>query len=283
MGYALFGGREWTPTGWANYKRAHLILNTPPGMQPTPFILTLAHTVLAAVGLAFCIWILRATRGSRFAVPAGAAGLFLACICVGNYFHPRFLMPIFPAALACWASVFRGRERMLAPVLCGGVALMTVGFLVGKPEPPLATALRVALGRTTREDFLRAQMPDYAVTEYANAHIPPTSRILVGTYEYNLVYYNALAMWPDCWLQDSLHYGSLERLKEDFRRLGITHLVLKTTFPPDCAQSHYCRRRMQLEPTTLSKLARRYGTRLFAANDHTLYALDFNRVQSARR
>lgn len=273
MGYAIFGGREWTPQGWPTYKRAHMILNTPPGMSPTPGVLLLSHAVIAAIGIAIGGWMVWATRRSRFAVPAGAAGIFLACVCVGNYFLPRFLMPILPALIVWWASNFRGRERVYAPILCL-IALVVTGKMVrGRPNPPLGLAVSVALGRTSQEAFLRSQVPDYPVAEYANAHLPANACILVGTYDYNLIFYHALALWPDRWLQDSLHYKAQARLEADLKRLGVTHLVLNPTYPDHCPQSHYCRQRMEEEPTALAQVAQAHGEKLFSANGNTLYAL----------
>src|SRR5262249_51481288 len=79
MLFSVFGGREWTAEGWPRYERAHMILNTPPGMPPTPGVLLLTHLVIAALGLLICLLTLRATWRSRFAIPAGVAAVFLVC------------------------------------------------------------------------------------------------------------------------------------------------------------------------------------------------------------
>jgi hypothetical protein len=287
MLFSVFGGKEWTAEGWPRYERAHMILNTPPGMPPTPRVLLLSHLVIATLGLLVCLLTLRATRRSRFAIPAGVAAVFLACICLGNYFGPRFLMPVLPCILVCVAGLFQGRERALAPVVCAAAALMTVPLLtrglssdsrraltgVERIETSLPTAARVAFGGISREAFFRMQMPDYPVIEYANRHLPPGARLLVGTYAYNLAYYRAESLWPDYWLQDSIHYDSLPRLESDLRRLGVTYLVLSPVFSERCPKSLYCGKRMEMETGLLTALAQRDGTRLFQANRHTLYAL----------
>ncbi|HZT41271.1 MAG TPA: hypothetical protein VFA07_03740 [Chthonomonadaceae bacterium] len=270
----LFPGIEWSVAGWRRFEFGHLMFNTPPGLPPTPAVLQITHGLLAATGLLLGLLILRATRRSAAAIPAAAAATFLACICIGSFLSPRYLMPVLPATMACLATLFRNAERRVGPALCTVTAVLAAILSFHAKEPTLPEAIAVATGRVSREAYLRAQMPDYAVTEYANAHLPANARILVGTFEYNLAYYRADTLLPDYWLQDSIHYDSPEHLDADLRRLGVSYLVLKTTFPDYCAHSYNCRRRMDTEPVAFAALAQRHGTKLFAANDHTLYALD---------
>ncbi|HLV79491.1 MAG TPA: glycosyltransferase family 39 protein, partial [Chthonomonadaceae bacterium] len=293
----LFHGIEFSAEGWRRFELGHMMFNTPPGLPPTPAVLRMTHLAVAAIGLLVCLLLLRATRRAAIAIPAAAVGAFLACICLGNYFNPRFLMPVLPAIMACLAERLQvtgyrlqGKTTCLRqsfpvpcslfPVpcfqaLCVLTAIVAVLYSVHAKDPSLPQAIAVATGRVSREAFLQEQMPDYAVTEYANAHLPANARILVGTFEYNLCYYRADALWPDTWLQDSIHYAPPARLDADLRRLGVGYLVLKTTFPDYCAHSYNCRVRMDTEPVALSALAQRHGIPLFAANDHTLYALDW--------
>src|ERR1700722_15923778 len=100
-------------------------------------------------------------------------------------------------------------------------------------------------------------MPYYAVTVYANQHIPAGERVLIGTYANNLAYYDAEALWPEWWEQDSIHYDSQPRLEADLRRLNVNYLGLDPDFPDWCDKSHSCRMRKEREPVALSELARR--------------------------
>lgn len=272
----VLGGIEWSAEGWDRFQRGMMLYNSVPGLPPTPTVLRITHACYALLGLLAAILILRATRRSIFAVPAAAAAAFLACICLGNYFHTRFLMPILPATMACLATVWRGKERHIVPALCTLTAALALFVSCRANDPTLPQALQVAVGRVSREDYLRTQMADYALTEFANRHLPEQACILIGTFEYNLAYYRAETLWPDYWLQDSLHYDSPDRLESDLRRLGVTHLVLKTDFPGYCAHSYYCRQRLATEPAAFSALVQRHGTKLFEANGHALYALDLN-------
>jgi len=272
MLYRVFGGAEWTPEGLNKFTFGHMIWNTPPGMQPTPQVLFYSHLFNCVVGGALCLIVLWRTRRSEVAIPVGMAALFTFCICFANYFHPRFLMPIIPLACVGIAYMFRFREKWLA-LPAGAVAVLLTLSLNARLQPHLTAAWPVATGQISRQDYLRAKMPDYPVTEYANAHIPSNTRILIGTYANNLAYYDAEALWPEWWEQDSIHYETQERLEADLRRLGVDYLVLDPTFPDWCDRSHSCRERKEREPQALEELVRRRGEKLFEARGHTLYRL----------
>jgi len=275
--YRVFGGIEWSEAGSRNFTFGHMIWNTPPGMQPTPGVLFYAHLFNAVVGSLVCVATLWGTRRSKVAVPAGAAATFTACICIANYFHPRFLMPALPLVLLCLAYLLRRKEQTLALPL-GFLAIVLAISLNSRLFPRLSTTLQVATGLTSRTDYLLASTPDYAVTLKANAIVPPTARILIGTYANNLAYYDAEALWPEWWEQDSIHYESQARLEADLKRIGVDYLVLDPDFPDWCDYSHSCRARKQREPVALTELVQRRGEKLFEANGHTLYRLHWQRV-----
>src|SRR5262249_10060163 len=161
-------------------------------------------------------------------VPAGFAATFTFCICIGNYFHPRFLMPIIPLVFLCLAYRLRLREKEMG-LPTAILAILLAIVLNAHITPNLPKTLRVAPGISAPTDFLRAEMPDYAVTEFAGSwmedsnsgHVPANERILVGTYANNLAYYQAEALWPEWWEQDSIHYENQEVLEKDLRRLGV--------------------------------------------------------------
>ena len=274
MFYRVFGGIEWTETGWETFQRGHMMWNTPPNFLPTPKVLLLTHLAIGCAGLLLCLIALWRARNSVLRVPASAAAIFTACVCFANYFMPRFFMPVVPVALLCIAFMLRNRERTLALPLTAVFVVLT-GSLLRHERPTIQKALEVESGQVSREAYTRGEVSDYPIAQYVNAHFPPDTTLLVGDYDHELALYRARALWPDCWLQDSIHYAPAARLEADMRRLNVTLLVLKTDFPDWCERSHYCRARMRTETPALAALARRRGRPLFAANDFTLYALDW--------
>ena len=271
--YKVFGGIEWTSEGMARFSHGNLIWNTPPGMQPTETVLKLSHLFNAAVGTAIAAASLLLMRRNARSIPARPAAVFIACICITTFFHTRFIMPVVPVLLVMLAVRISG-SRSTTPVaaVCLSAVLAAVQLITLNPR--LSTALPVSLGIISEDGYRKQAMPDYEITEAANRLLSPESRVLVGTYENNLAYYHAEALWPEWWLQDSVHYDSQARLLADFKRLHIQYLVLKPEFPDWCHRSHSCRERMEREPVALAELAREHGVPLYSANGHTLYKID---------
>lgn len=270
--HKLFGGIEWTAEGWTRYQRAHMIRNTPPNSLPTPEILFKVHMVIGLTGLAICLFALWRTRRSPVRVPVAVVGVFTFCICIANYFLPRFFMPIIPTVMLCLAYTLRKSEkRLLIPAT---LVFCFLGFgYTQKNRSDLLASARVNTGFISRADYLRPLVNDYEMTQYVNAHFPPETVILIGDYDHDIALYHAQALWPDFWLQDAIHYTPQSLLEADLRRVGVTLLVLKTEFPDWCAKSHYCRERMETETPALIALARRRGKALYTANGFVLYRL----------
>jgi hypothetical protein len=267
------GGIEWTPEGWARFQHAHLEWNTPSGKLPTPEVLQTVHTQTALLGLGLALLMVWLVRRSRYAPLLQTAALFCGCICVANYLHPRFLMPALPCALVCLAASLRDR-RILAVLLCASAFVV---FRAGRQQllPTLPEAVRVALGQTSREAYLRSSVPEWEVIQFANHRLPESARVLLSGYDSRPAFYRAEALWPDYALQDSIHYDTPERLDADLQRLGVDYLVLNTGFPDWCETSHRCRERKQNELVPTILLAERRGTLLFQSNGYRLYALHF--------
>ncbi len=271
--FKQFGGVEWTSEGMARFSHGNLMWNTPPGMQPTESVLRLSHLFNATVGTSAAAISLICMRKSAEAIPARIAALFIASICITTFFHTRFIMPVAPVLLIMAANRLAGHSASF-PRLTAGLSAVLCGVLTFSLYPDLPQAIKVCTGHQSRESYMRDAMSDYEVTRAANTLVPSTSRILVGTYANNLAYYDAEALWPEWWLQDSVHYESQDRLEADFKRLGIQYLVLNPDFPDWCQKSHSCRERMQREPSALLLLARRRGHVLYSARGHTLYKIE---------
>lgn len=272
MFFDLFGGREWTAQGWSRIQHYFLLLSTLPGLPPTRSNLLLARGLMLCLGLILCLAAFRATRRSSFAIPARYAAVFITLVLTGSSYNQRFLMAAYPAAVIALArALFQRRERAGISVMCA-LSLLLAVRAERRYEPPLRTAFSVAVGRTSREAYLREALPDYPVVQFVNRNLPRDARILVGTWEESNAYYRPMAMRANYWLQDSIHYDTPERLTQDLRRLGITHLVLRP-MEAWCAKSYVCSGREAHETRALTALAARSGQRLYDANGVSLYRL----------
>lgn len=275
--FNLLGGRDWTAQGWPRIQFYFLLMNTPPGMAPTRPNLLMARAVLVLATLAVTLLVYRGTRHSRLAVPARFAAAFATLVFLGSGYNLRFLLAAYPPVMLCAACALSNRGRW-APIAVSAIGILLI-FRVGYKglDPKLPLAVEVAFGKLSTEDYLRDTLPDYNTVEYANAHLPESARLLVGTWEESAAYYRPFAMRANYWLQDSVHYDSPQHLESDLKRLGVTHLVLKPMEAEWCAKSSVCNGRMITETAALTGLAARSGTKLYTANGVTLYALNLSR------
>lgn len=277
MFFGIFGGREWTAEGWPRIQRYFLLMNTPPGFPPTHSVLLLGRAALVGVAALLAIVVYRRTRHSAAALPARYGFTFIPLLFLSSGYNLRFLLPAYPCvmvAAACALAPALFRVRRGGPLaLCGLGAILAFRIGVNGLDPKLPAAARVALGMESSAEYLRGRLPDYRAVEFCNANLPPDSRILVGTWEEATAYYRPVALRPNYWLQDSVHYDSPERLDADLARLGVTHLVFKPMDPDWCPRSSVCNGRMTTETRGLEDLIRRRGQKLFEANGYTVYRL----------
>jgi hypothetical protein len=284
--YDLFGGKEWTAEGWPRIQRYFLLMNTPPGAAPTHVNLLLMRAALVGLALGVLLLVIRAARRSALLLPAGFAACFMMLVLMGSGYNLRFLLAAYPCViLIVGVSMMRAKAigPRLAPVLCVAILFMGIRSIVRAIEPSLPTAIRVATGQITREEYLRSVLPDFRVVEYANRELPSDARILVATWEESTAYYKALALRPNYWLQDSVHYDSEARLVADLTRLGVTHLVIRPMDEEWCAKSAVCSGRMNTESRALAELARQSGTKLHEADGTQLYAIDLTQRSMASK
>jgi hypothetical protein len=277
MFYGLFGGREWTAEGWPRIQRYFLLMNTLPGLPPTPTNLLLARTALVTVTLSILLLVLWRTRRSPLLLPMGFAACFVMLVCLGSGYNLRFLLAAYPCVMLCLAVAATKQRPRLAPLFAVLAVLLGWHVAVKSSDHSLSIAVQVATGGMTREAYLRARLPDFRVVEFANRQLPPTARILVATWEESTAYYRPLALRPNYWLQDSVHYDSDERLVEDLRRLSVTHIVFRSMYDEWCLKSAVCSGRLRTEERAISALAKESGTKLYEADGTHLYAVNLDK------
>ncbi|MEP6757384.1 MAG: glycosyltransferase family 39 protein [Chthonomonadales bacterium] len=277
MFYNIFHGLEWTSTGWARIQYYFLLMNTPPGVAPTVNNLRLARLALAGAMALIAYGVYRISRKSEGSAPGRMAVGFATLVFAGSGYNLRFLLASYPAAMFCGALNFKNGGRFAKVFVL--VLLVALTYRVGGKglDPKLPTALRVAFGQMSTDDYLHEMLPDYGTVRYANSVLKPTDCVLVGTWEESTAHYRPLAIRANYWLQDSVHYETDARLDADLARLHVTHLALKPMEEEWCRKSSVCNGRMETETAALIRLAARRGKKLYSENNVTLYELTNSR------
>lgn len=271
--FGVFGGREWTAAGFARLHEFYLRLNVIPGVPTTQAVLQGSHAALAAVGIGIAVVVCRLNTHSEVDIPARFAASFFALMCTFSILNLRFMMALLPATVICVACRFRRAEGIAGAVLVIAAAVLALRLGAWKLDPNLRTAIAVATGTKSTADYQREGVLDYDVVQFANKSLPVNARIAVSELAVDAALYDRQTFWTDYWMQDSFHYDSQDRLAQDFRRLGITHLVVQTTYPPWCDASHACFNRNNVERTMLLDLARKRGTLLFLTDRIALFEI----------
>ncbi|MCX7967150.1 MAG: glycosyltransferase family 39 protein [Armatimonadetes bacterium] len=150
----------------------------------------------------------------------------------------RYLLP----ALGCLAVLIGwGASRWLRMgVLTATITRVTISvglvyaLVVALWQSATLTPLLVAVGLVTNEDFLRTVEPTYRVAEFANRALP--RKAVIATYGFPLGYYfERKYFWADEGHNLLIRYKDLrgvEDLLAEWRRLGVTHVVIDWRFAP---------------------------------------------------
>jgi hypothetical protein len=274
--YGLFGGIEWTSEGWPRLQHYFRLFNSPPGLPPTPANLALAKAGIVVAGILVLAATFHFTRRSNLALPARFAALFVAFFVVGSAFQLRLIMAALPSIFACAGAALSRIPMVSGPLIAALCVVLGAFCATGSYLDHKAHALKVAFGIESRESHYVRNVPDFPAVNYVNSHLPPDSRILIGTWEEQTALYRPLALRANYWLQDSVHYESQTRLIQDLRRLSVTHLVYMPMDEDWCGRSKICTGRREIESRALAELARDRGTLLGKWNGVALYRLDLD-------
>ncbi len=163
------------------------------------------------------------------------ASLGLFMLFAGLLISPmaRYLLPLAPAlaflTASAAASIAARGKRTAATAL--------VTFLLAWNVWDVTAAARrfegwaYLTGRESRQEFVRRTVPGYAVTQWANDHLPPESQIYFA-FSGNRVYYSQRdyqydSFWDGARLMALFTSGKdAAGIKQALREKGITHLVL---------------------------------------------------------
>lgn len=189
---------------------------------------------LGPVLLAFLPALVVVRKRRRVVLALAAFGAaYVAIVAVGAWAHPRYVLPglvllYLPAAVAMWRLL--GRR----PALLVGVAVVTVaGNLLLSAKllaPRWPDQLSVALGRMSRDDYLRRHSSRYPFWAYANGVVPPDGRVLVLAkipHPYYIERPYVLASYLEQGLIDYRTLAGPRDLAARARSLGVTHVAVK--------------------------------------------------------
>lgn len=248
--------------------------------------------LLAGIGTILTFW--RATKSVRPLLAFAFALLFMLVASSGIY--SRYLFPVIPitCVLCFWAlrpllKRMHGAQAVTMLLLFFlPLGFWHVGGTVKTMISETRTSLGVALGRVSRDVYLRERIPIYPTLAWANHNLPENATVLLGSP--NDAYGGLLArraLVTMVWTQNALRYDSQETLLSDMRRLGATHIVLNDEPEPTAAQiagmDEEDRVRWQREQPLLRHVGTTFGTLLHRENGYSLYALNLPKETGTSR
>jgi len=152
----------------------------------------------------------------------------------------RFLLPVFPVALACtaagmaqahnknWLGTYR-----LAWTSAALLALLGIGGLLIYTMP----AISAASGLVSRQAYLESRAPDYKIAETVNRaleDVPRTGKVLV--FFRHLYYLNVEFVYGNpagSWIMDPHLLRTPADFQEFFQRDGISYVVRSPEYPEE--------------------------------------------------
>lgn len=155
----------------------------------------------------------------------------------------RFLLPAVPFALLFGAAGVvwlweRAPRPLSAALQLGLVAWLFAGAWVFDADRRAAwqRSQPFLLGQIDRDAFLTAVYPDYPAFAFLNRQLAPTDRVLLAPYEARGYYLDGAYIWANPIGQRYLRLDQIAdaaALREELRRLGVTHVLLNSRFVLD--------------------------------------------------
>ena len=247
------------------------------GLLTFPFLLSLkgdgfgVGQYFGPIVLALAPLLLLAFRRGRLAYAAAFVGgvVFLSIDLTSQM--ARFLLPVFPLALALVlagvAEVFRRGWRM-AQVASVGAILLTLLFGFGSETLYARDFLPVVFGREKREMFLDRMAADYTVTSFLNRTLEGRRGEVMVFFQH--VYYLHVPFLigdPDVsWLMDPNRLNSPETLLQFFHRQNVRWVVKAPNYPVPFAKTFQSLEdEGKLRPTFSADVSTDVGFRIYGA------------------
>ena len=183
----------------------------------------------------------------------------------------RFLLPLLPVALA---AVFAGAAQLTHRnwKFLRGVSLVSIGVFLAACAAGLAvyghSAVSVAVGLTSREDYLRHRAPNYGQVEFVNQTLGGRETGNKTVVFMQHVYYLQVPFLygnPDAsWTIDPRRFSSPQSWREFFRSENIRWIVRAPDYPPAIAAPlKQLEEEGELQPVARSEVTDFAGMRIF--------------------
>jgi hypothetical protein len=278
----LFGARDWSPEWGRRVATYFQVSNTLRGHHLTPtqvfHVRAVVCLLLAVSGIALYRW--SGTRAIRPLVALLFLLLFAQVATSGIYY--RFLLPMVPLALvlALWAvRTPLAKSEVLRWIGAILVSLVLWGFhrlprQVDEELALLEKTLPVALGSTSRDEYLTKYILFYPTIRWCNANLSPDSVVVLGVQDAHAALFNCRTLATNFLLQGALRFDTYEHLIADLKRQGATHLIIQEGpqlyfGEPDAEAAS----RDRVEFPKLHRVCAEYGKSLTSEQGYTLYAL----------
>ncbi len=146
----------------------------------------------------------------------------------------RFLLPVVPMLAIGVVAAQRGLHGVHRPAFVAASAALALvlafqALIVAKRSRP---CLAVAIGRESRDEYLRRHEPTFELARFVNAHLPG-ARLISQDYR---GFYFAADFVREAALRRHASYAERgDALVDSLARQGYTHVLLVESFNPDAA------------------------------------------------
>jgi len=258
FGYAVFGGRNWSAEAaagldayYATYREtqatrrgAHAYRSWLDALR-FPWDATMAPYSFEESGrsafdpgpfiLAFAPGVLLLGRDPRAWIIAGFATAYAAIVALAMWAHPRYVHPALPLLLLVAVVVVercRGYGRAVSALvtLVLAATVLAQAVLAARVIAPRWTdSVRVVVGKSSEEAFLRRYEPRYTLGAMLRREVPATGTVLIlGMIPHPYYYVGRVFVLASPLEQNAIDYRRIASV-DDFlaiaRALGVTHVV----------------------------------------------------------
>lgn len=242
--YDVLGGRDWDARGDALHTVLWLHLpNLPPSLKSfliAPWKFTLMQSgmpVLLLAPLSLLVLPQRKTQRRQLVVLVASFSFLYYVFWFSGTHQWRFLTPVLP--MLCLLAAYTlerlqellSQVRMVSVLVQTGVSVALVSslFVVNPSEMDLVRKTYAYYsGALNRGQFLSYLLPEYAVFDWANEHLPADARVLLAIYETRGYYLERDYVWANPLGQRVIRFEQIEdamTLRAMLAEMGIHYMI----------------------------------------------------------
>ena len=270
---SLFPTRDWSPEAGKAFERffRYYVWGTSSGggwsLAKRQLLL---FSTMGGVILGATFWMSRA-RDKEIRALVGVATMLALISLWSTGLYLRYFLPLLP--LVYIALLSKQENKLSSAKWVQVVTLLVALFLAVSQVKSVKArqAISVALGRTSRADFLAREYPPLELWNYANQKLPAESHIFLvaGRPSYYIE--------PYCYVSEAIYQHCIrmdtwENYLADLERNHITHIIVPASLEPYSLGMEFAP--AANERPFAGKLITKYGYLLFQAGPDSLYALN---------